>query len=96
MRIIIIILIFLIVAGVIGLAFVNAKDAAYDKKTIADIEKISEALKIYFDVNGYYPTSVNNVPNDIEKYLSFYPTNDNCSYSYERKSSGDDYTLTCK
>lgn len=83
-------------AGTIGLAFVNAKPEAYDKKSAADMEKISEALEVYFGVNGYYPTSVNRLPNDIDKYLSFYPTNDRCFYDYERRSSGDDYKLTCK
>jgi hypothetical protein len=61
---------------------------------IKDVEKISEALKIYYDVNGYYPTASNSIPKGIEAYLDFYPAGETCSYNYERKTSGTDYELT--
>jgi hypothetical protein len=82
----------LILVGTVSLAFFNAKSEAYDGKTLADAKKIQEALKVYFEVNGYYPLSDNGRPGEIDQYLSFYPTNDNCPYSYERRSS-DDYRI---
>ncbi len=87
-------LIVLVVLGVSGLAFTNAKAEASDKQIFANVEIISQALNVYYDVNGYYPTATDGTPKGIEAYLDFYPKNTDCPYNYERKTSGTDYELT--
>ncbi|OGE74073.1 MAG: hypothetical protein A3I07_01330 [Candidatus Doudnabacteria bacterium RIFCSPLOWO2_02_FULL_42_9] len=86
-------LIVVLSASTIVLAFVNAKSEATTRQRIADVEKIEEALKIYFEVNGFYPQTDNGQPKDIELYLEFYPSYSNCSYTYERLAGGNDYKL---
>jgi type II secretory pathway pseudopilin PulG len=97
------IIIILILVLVAILAFFNAQDSAYDEKVTADIIQVREALKIFYDENAYYPTSINAMPLGIEKYLEFWPNapkpkgickNNDQAYSYESIGGGTDYKLT--
>jgi type II secretory pathway pseudopilin PulG len=98
---IVLFLIVIIIVTTVGIAYGSAKSQAQDKQRLSDASKIAEALKLYFDINGFYPTSVDGLPKGIEAYLDFYPTPPNpngvCTsvqtYSYERKDSGTDYIL---
>jgi hypothetical protein len=93
-KISVVLLIALMVLGVTGLAFTNAKAEASDKQISSNVTVIYEALKVYYDVNGYYPAAANGMPKGIEAYLDFYPKGSDCPYNYERKASGADYELS--
>jgi len=84
-------------------AFWNARAQAANEIRVADLTRIQEALKIYSDENGRYPSG-SGVPSGIEEYLDFWPTppsfskgqcgKSNDVYSYSQKSLGDDYSIT--
>jgi hypothetical protein len=101
-RLQILILVIIIVAAIFTgvLAFANAKKSAADKQTAADISKITEALKIYQEVNGFYPAGTSGMPAEmVGSYLDFYPTpktnqcNGSSQYKYEQLRGGEDYAL---
>jgi type II secretory pathway pseudopilin PulG len=99
-RLIILTLIVVIAGTTITLAFVNAKSQAKDKSVFLDIAVIQEALHLYNEENGFYPSQANGLPRGIETYINFYPKpalNGKCqetSYAYSQKLSGTEYALT--
>ncbi len=85
------------------LAFLNGSVAANDQKRLNDVALIQQALKLYYDENGFYPVSSKGIPSSIENFLNFWPeapkANGSCSdesntYTYARKPSGTEYSLT--
>lgn len=100
---IILILIIAIIIVTVFSAYINSQESANDKKRITDITKIQEALKVAFDVNGFYPGTMNDKAKGIETFLDFWPSapkpHANCNaadnkYTYSDRSNGSDYSLT--
>jgi hypothetical protein len=102
LKVIVLGIIITLVTGTIVFSYIGAQDAAADKRNLADVDKIHEALKLFYEVNGFYPQDAQGLPKGIEAYLSFYPkpssTNGLCqpsdTYYYERRASGGDFKLT--
>jgi len=103
-RIKIIILTAIISLGVLAVisALSSARHAAANQNRLADITQIHEALKIFYDQNGYYPYG-SPVPEGFGDYLDHWPTPPGpagaCSrvadiYAYSQKSLGSDYNVT--
>jgi|GEM_PF-3725198 hypothetical protein len=98
-----IILAFIVVIAVstLLLALSSATVASADKIRLSDIQQMSAALKLFFDENGFYPSSDgSSVPVGITSYLDFWPQapKRQCDktagiYLYAPKSSGQDYNL---
>jgi len=83
-------------------AYINSGATANDQRRLSDINKIQEALKVSFGINGFYPDSSNNQPRGITSILDFWPTspkaNGGCTaaentYTYAQRSNGSDYVL---
>jgi type II secretory pathway pseudopilin PulG len=100
---IILILIIALVAITVFSAYINSIGSANDKKRVTDIAKIQEALKVDYNVNGYYPSAQDSKPKGIDTYLDFWPTapapNGTCTvkentYVYSDESNWTDYSLT--
>ena len=103
-RIKIIILTAIISLGVLAviLALSSARHSAANQNRLADITQIHEALKFFYDQNGYYPYG-SPLPEGIGDYLDHWPIPPTpagiCSsisdtYAYSQKSSGNNYSLT--
>ena len=99
---IILVLILVIIGITVFSAYLGAQSYAKDQKRITDITQIQAALKVYFDENGFYPSTQNGEPKNLETYLSFWPTSPNangsCSkdqntYVYSQRTNSD-YALT--
>jgi len=99
-------IILIVIIALIGItvlsAFINSKTPINDQKRVTDINKIREALKVDFNVNGFYPESMNGKPKGIETYLDFWPTapkpDGGCNpsqnnYTYSQRSNGSDYAV---
>ncbi|MBX4191545.1 MAG: hypothetical protein KW804_01970 [Candidatus Doudnabacteria bacterium] len=103
LQLIILILIIVILVLTVSFAYLSAKTSANDQKSLANVEQIQKALKLYYDENGFYPASNNGVPKDIETYLSFWPTpspSGRCSknyneYSYTLRPGADYWVMFC-
>lgn len=103
-RIKIIILAAIISLGVLAviLAFGSARSSAANQNRLSDVAQIHEALKVFYDQNGYYPYG-SPVPERIADYLDHWPTPPgpagicstiNDTYAYSQKSLGSDYAVT--
>jgi hypothetical protein len=99
----ILIIILLVTGIVVSTAFFSARVEAKDQRRLADVTQIEKALSLFFQENGFYPSSQNNTPSRINEYLDFWPqapkADGNCSstqnnYIYSQKAGGDDYLLT--
>ncbi len=92
-------LIVILALAVLGLAFSSAKTQARDRHRLVDVQKIHDALKIFFEENGYYPYgSGTGEPTGLANYLDGWPVSPKSSrcpntYSYVQKSQGNSYDL---
>jgi hypothetical protein len=96
---------FLVFISVVVLvsAYFSARSQGANQNRLADVVRIQEALKIYFEENGRYPSGTG-TPNGFSDYLDFWPTPPSTSagdcriggdrYNYSQRSLGDDYTLS--
>ena len=97
-------LILIVISSLLGItilsAYISARSQARDKQRIADINAIQSSLQIYFNENGFYPSSVSGQPVGITDYLDRWPIppkGDGCtsdSYAYAPKLNASDYALT--
>jgi type II secretory pathway pseudopilin PulG len=103
-KILILIAIVALIAFGILFAYLSSASSARDLQRIKDISLMSEALKIYFEENGFYPDgSSTEIPSGIETYVDRWPAapvaDGACSnlsnrYLYTQKLNGSDYALT--
>ena len=93
-------LIVILALAVLGLASSSAKVAARDRHRLADVQKIYEALKIFYEENGYYPYGSGTAePTGLSNYLDGWPVSPpsgKCpnTYIYNQKSQSNSYELS--
>jgi hypothetical protein len=92
-------LIVLLVLMVLGLAYSAAQAQVRDRHRLIDIQKIHDALKIFFEENGYYPYGTGTgEPTGLSNYLDGWPVSPKSAacpnnYSYAQKAQGNSYEL---
>src|SRR3989344_2421778 len=95
-----------IAAAIIGIglivvvsAFSSAQGKARDERRLSDVSKIQQALKIFFDENGYYPFGGEaSEPTGIGNYIDGWPASPSSkacpeTYFYRQNSQGEGYEL---
>jgi hypothetical protein len=94
---------FLIVATVLS-GYSSAKGLDRDTRRVNDVALISNALKSFYQDNGFYPQEgVGGIPTGIEDYISFWPVapqpaDGKCTtamneYKYTYLNSGNNFNL---
>lgn len=84
---------------VVFLAYTSGQSKARDERRLADVSKIQQALKIFFDENGYYPFGgEGQEPTGLSNYMDGWPANPeskSCpdAYFYRQNSQGEGYEL---
>ena len=85
---------------VLGLGYSSARSLARDRHRLADVQKIHDALKVFFEENGYYPYGTGTgEPTGLADYLETWPSSpvsSHCpnTYTYSQKAQGNSYELT--
>ncbi len=100
-------LLFFVILFLIGVAvffaYIFSATQAADKQRLADVAVMKDALKVYYNENGFYPNgSDTEDPVDMNDYVDRWPkspplsgscTSLNNRYLYSQKLNGSDFTL---
>ncbi len=93
-------LIVILALAVLSLGYSAAKVEARDQHRLTDVQKIYDALKIFYEENGYYPYgSGSGAPTGLSNYLDGWPVSPpsgKCpnSYLYNQKAQNNSYDLS--